>query len=236
MAGKNRGNHPTRDTATKEIPMYDKRKIPLLLGSAALVLGATLAIAGSSSDRLQPEHERQGRRGLATKNYIDGLRQHRFRVTAQTLRGWVSGPTPPLVVDVRHQAPYQADHIPGAVHRAGDVIGLVGRLVSHVHHQRRRGPGDPAAQGLRRHAEAVLSQPVDVVLRGQAPPALALVLGLQPVAGAARDGEGGAEHQGRRAEQQGDLALVVHGYFLRCRIACRVVPSVLAGHGPTPPR
>ncbi len=117
MAGKNRGNHPTRDTATKEIPMYDKRKIPLLLGSAALVLGATLAIAGSSSDRLQPEHERQGRRGLATKNYIDGLRQHRFRVTAQTLRGWVSGPTPPLVVDVRHQAPYQADHIPGAVHR-----------------------------------------------------------------------------------------------------------------------
>jgi rhodanese-related sulfurtransferase len=97
--------------------MYEKRKIPLLLGAAALVLGATLAIAGSSSDRLQPERERQGRRGLATKNYIDGLRQHRFRVTAQTLRGWVSGPTPPLVVDVRHRAPYQAEHIPGALHR-----------------------------------------------------------------------------------------------------------------------
>jgi len=102
------------------IPKYllDKGKLTLLGATTAMVLGATLAIAGSSSDRLQRKVKPKGLRPLASNNYIQGLKTHRFQVTLQTLRAWLAGPTPPVLVDVRALAPYRAGHLPRAIHRA----------------------------------------------------------------------------------------------------------------------
>jgi rhodanese-related sulfurtransferase len=91
--------------------------LTLVLAVFVLVIGAALAIAGSSSNRLVRKPKVK-QRGLASANYVDGVQKHRFRITAQTLRKWLSGPTPPLVVDVRHAAPHKVGHIPGAVLRS----------------------------------------------------------------------------------------------------------------------
>ncbi len=96
--------------------------LSLVLATCAVVAGATLAIAGSSSRRLVPK-PRAKARGLASANYVKGLQGHRFRVTVQTLRKWLSGPTPPLVVDVRHATSYKVGHVPGAILRpAPDLL------------------------------------------------------------------------------------------------------------------
>lgn len=96
--------------------------LTLVLAVTVMVLGAALAIAGSSSNRLVRKPKAK-RAGLASANYVEGLQKHRFRITVQTLRGWLTGPTPPLVVDVRHAAPHKVGHITGALLRpAGDLL------------------------------------------------------------------------------------------------------------------
>ncbi len=95
--------------------------LTLVLAVFVMVIGAALAIAGSSSDRLvrKPKVKRQG---LASANYVDGVAKHRFRITAQTLRKWLAGPTPPIVVDVRHAAPHKVGHIVGALLRSAGPL------------------------------------------------------------------------------------------------------------------
>ncbi len=95
--------------------------LTLVLAAFVMVIGAALAIAGSSSDRLVRKPKVK-RKGLASANFVDGLQKHRFRITAQTLRKWLSGPTPPLVVDVRHSAPHKAGHIVGALLRTAPSL------------------------------------------------------------------------------------------------------------------
>lgn len=102
--------------------MFDSKKISLLLGVTAVVLGATLAIAGSSKDRLRRHVKPRRTHALASANYVQGLRTHRFRVSLQTLRAWLSGPRPPVLVDIRHKAPYQAGHLPNALWRCYDQL------------------------------------------------------------------------------------------------------------------
>ena len=99
----------------------------LILAVTAVVLGATLAIAGSSSDRLVRKKRVKGPARLASDNFVSGLQKHRFLVTTTTLRQWLAGPTPPLVVDLRHAASYQVGHIAGALHRQAAAL-LSGRI------------------------------------------------------------------------------------------------------------
>ncbi|MDY0001797.1 MAG: rhodanese-like domain-containing protein [Polyangia bacterium] len=103
--------------------MMDLRKLPLVLATLALVLGATIAIAGSGSDRLERrKRSAAAARPLADPAFVKGLASHRFQVTAHTLRGWLSGPTPPLVVDLRASAPFKAGHVPGAISRPLEAL------------------------------------------------------------------------------------------------------------------
>ena len=102
--------------------MKIRGNLTLVLAAFVMVIGAALAIAGSSSDRLVRKSKVK-RQGLASANYVDGVQKHRFRITAQTLRKWLSGPTPPIVVDVRHAAPHKVGHIVGALLRpAGPLL------------------------------------------------------------------------------------------------------------------
>jgi rhodanese-related sulfurtransferase len=113
-----------------------KRKDTLtLLATAAAVLGATLAIAGTHTDRLQ-RRANPSAQALATPDYWNGLGEHRFQVSAATLRAWMSGSTPPLLIDVRAQTAFAAGHVPGAIARpfddllaGGPGVEVVGRQV-----------------------------------------------------------------------------------------------------------
>jgi rhodanese-related sulfurtransferase len=108
--------------------MFDRRRLPLVLATVAVVLGATLAIAGNASKRLQRHVTAPGSVVFATPTYVAGLQTHRFEVTVQTLRAWLSGPTPPVLVDVRDASVYEAGHLPNSLNRpAADLLsGKVG--------------------------------------------------------------------------------------------------------------
>jgi len=84
-----------------------------LLAATAIILGATLAIADGRTSRLE-RHKRSPRQSLASAGYREGMAQHRFVVSAATLRAWMAGPTPPVLIDVRAASAYAAGHIAGA--------------------------------------------------------------------------------------------------------------------------
>lgn len=116
--------------------MFDKKKMTLVLGTTALVLGATIAIAGSSSERLKRHATKRSKHALASSGYIKGVQSHRFKITVQTLRTWRSGPTPPIVVDIRAPSAYEAGHIANAINRpAADLLSGKAKLGATKGHQ-----------------------------------------------------------------------------------------------------
>ncbi len=91
-----------------------RRDWTTLAAAAVLVLAATLAVAGGRTDRLQ-RRAPSARHDLASQSYREGLAENRFQVSTATLRSWMSGPTPPLLYDLRADSVYQVAHVAGAL-------------------------------------------------------------------------------------------------------------------------
>jgi rhodanese-related sulfurtransferase len=97
--------------------MTRRIELTVVLAAVALVLGAALAIAGGSSRKVQLRRDESKLRPLASPDYVAGLGQHRFQVGTVALKKWLAGPTPPILVDVRGKAAFEAGHIAGALLR-----------------------------------------------------------------------------------------------------------------------
>jgi rhodanese-related sulfurtransferase len=92
-----------------------RSRLALVLASFAVVLAITLAIFGSSSERLQRASAQK--QPLVSPQVLEGLLGSRFLISADALRAWLAGPNPPLVLDVREKAPYDVGHVTGALLR-----------------------------------------------------------------------------------------------------------------------